>query len=88
MTAERLYAKLEAEGFEVLFDDRQESAGIKFNDADLLGIPVRVTVSPRTLEKDSVEIKKRTEKEAELVPLDGIAARLREIIGGGAMTGA
>jgi len=79
-TAESLYAELEAQGLEVLFDDRNESPGVKFNDADLLGIPVRVTISPRTLEKNSVEIKKRSEKETELVPVEGIAARLKELI--------
>ena len=77
---EKLYAELEAAGFEVLFDDRQESPGVKFNDADLLGMPIRVTVSPRTLEKGSVEFKKRSEKESELVPLDRIAARLKKMV--------
>jgi prolyl-tRNA synthetase len=76
--AEKLYAELEAEGVEVLYDDRNESAGVKFNDADLLGIPVRLTVSPRTLEKDNVEIKRRSEKETELLPLKGIAEKLKE----------
>ena len=79
-TAESLYAELEAQGLEVLFDDRNDSPGVKFNDADLLGIPVRVTISPRTLEKNSIEIKKRSEKEVELVPLEGITARLKELI--------
>jgi len=78
--AEKLYAELEAEGLEVLFDDRRESPGVKFNDADLLGVPIRVTISPRTLEKNSVEVKKRSEKEAELVPIDGIAARLKKMV--------
>jgi len=78
--AENLYAELESEGLEVLFDDREESPGVKFNDADLLGIPIRVTVSPRTLEKDSVELKWRSQKETELVPIGGIAARLKELI--------
>jgi len=78
--AESLYADLEAQGLEVLFDDRDESPGVKFNDADLLGIPIRVTISPRTLQKNSVEVKKRSEKEFELVPLEGIAARLGEIV--------
>jgi prolyl-tRNA synthetase len=77
---EKLYAELEAAGFEVLFDDRQESPGVKFNDADLLGMPLRLTVSPRTLEKGSVELKKRSGKESELVPLDGIAARLKKMV--------
>jgi prolyl-tRNA synthetase len=78
-TAEKLYAELEAEGLEVLYDDRSESAGVKFNDADLLGIPVRVTVSPRTLEKNSVELKRRSEKKAELAPLKGIGGKLKEL---------
>ncbi|MFC1979589.1 proline--tRNA ligase [Chloroflexota bacterium] len=78
--AEKLYSDLEAEGFEVLFDDREESSGVKFNDADLLGIPVRVTISPRTLEKNSIEIKKRWEKESELVPLEEVSTRLEELM--------
>jgi len=77
---EKLYEELESAGFEVLFDDRDESPGIKFNDADLLGIPLRVTVSPRTLEKNSVELKLRAEKESELVPLAEVSARLEKII--------
>jgi prolyl-tRNA synthetase len=80
--AENLYAGLGAEGLEVLFDDREESPGVKFNDADLLGIPVRLTVSPRTLANDSVELKRRSEKESELVPLDRIVAKLKELIKG------
>ena len=79
-TAENLYADLEAQGLEVLFDDRNESPGVKFNDADLLGIPIRVTISPRTLEKNSVEIKKRSEKQSQLVPIEGIAERLKELV--------
>ncbi len=78
--AESLYTRLEAAGLEVLFDDRDESPGVKFNDADLLGIPVRLTVSPRTLEKDSVELKMRSEKESELVPIKEIVAKLRELL--------
>ncbi|GAH90113.1 unnamed protein product, partial [marine sediment metagenome] len=63
-----------------LFDDRKESPGVKFNDADLLGIPIRVTISPRTLETNSVEIKWRSEKESQLLPLEGIAERLKGLI--------
>jgi len=79
-TAEKLYEDLRAAGIEVLFDDREESPGVKFNDADLLGIPFRVTVSPRTLQNDSVELKKRSEKDSALVPLEEIAARLKGLI--------
>ncbi|MBI4186838.1 MAG: proline--tRNA ligase [Chloroflexi bacterium] len=78
--AESLHDELEAAGMEVLFDDRDESPGVKFNDADLLGIPLRVTISPRTLEKSSVEVKRRSEKSPELVPVEGLAARLKELI--------
>ncbi|MBA7485560.1 Proline--tRNA ligase [subsurface metagenome] len=78
--AENLYADLEAQGLEVLFDDRKESPGVKFNDADLLGIPIRVVISPRTLETNSVEIKWRSEKESQLVPLEQITAKLKELI--------
>ncbi len=77
---EKLYAELEAEGLEVLFDDREESPGVKFNDADLLGMPIRVTISPRTLEKGSVEVKKRSEKDSQLVPLEGIVPNLRGLL--------
>jgi len=78
--AEKLYADLEAQGLEVLFDDRRESPGVKFNDADLLGIPIRVTISPRTLETNSVEVKRRTEKESQLVSLEQIVTRLKELV--------
>jgi prolyl-tRNA synthetase len=73
---ERLYHQLCEQGFEVLFDDRLESPGVKFNDADLLGLPLRLTLSPRTLNIHSAEIKRRTEREAELVPLERVGERL------------
>jgi prolyl-tRNA synthetase len=78
--AEKLYAELCRKGFEVLFDDRIESPGVKFNDADLLGMPVRLTVSRRTLKSSSVEIKLRREKETELVPLAGVAEKLKALL--------
>jgi prolyl-tRNA synthetase len=82
-TAEKLYKDLQAAGIEVLFDDRQDiSPGVKFNDADLIGTPFRVTVSARTLEKDSVEFKKRFEKEFQIVPLAEIVSKLKELIKG------
>ncbi len=77
---EKLYGEMEAAGLEVLFDDREESPGVKFNDADLLGMPFRVTVSPRTLEKDSIELKTRTEKDAEIVGLGDIVGKLKGLV--------
>ena len=77
-SAEKLYADLEAAGIEVLYDDRPESPGVKFNDADLLGIPLRVVVSSRTLKSGSVEIKWRSEKESQLLPLEGIVDKVMD----------
>lgn len=78
--AEELYAALTAAGVDVLYDDRPESAGVKFNDADLLGLPWRLTVSPRTLERQSVELKARTASTSESVPYADAVARILERI--------
>lgn len=69
--AETIYQTLLAAGIEVLYDDRKESPGVKFADADLIGIPWRVTVSSRSLQNGGVEVKRRSESKAEVVPLDG-----------------
>jgi prolyl-tRNA editing enzyme YbaK/EbsC (Cys-tRNA(Pro) deacylase) len=78
--AEELYDNLQSDGLAVLYDDREETTGVKFNDADLLGAPLRVTVSPRTMEKGSLEVKRRSEKESELVPLDGALSLIKAAI--------
>jgi len=78
--AERLYAELVDRGVEVLYDDREESPGVKFADADLLGMPLRLTVSPRNMEKDSVELKRRDESDSTLVPLSEVASRVAEMV--------
>lgn len=78
--ADALYTLLEANGIEVLYDDRPERAGVKFNDADLIGIPLRLTISQRTLEQDAVEFKIRGEDAKRLVPRADIAATLRATI--------
>lgn len=78
MTSEKLYQELQGAKIEVLYDDRKEkSAGEKFADADLIGIPLRLVVSEKTLEKDSVEIKKRNEKETKLVKISDILLSFR-----------
>jgi prolyl-tRNA synthetase len=79
-TADKVYKALTKQGVEVLYDDRDNSPGIKFNDADLLGIPLRLTVSPRTLESHSIELKWRKEKQTELVPLKEITSKIRKLI--------
>jgi len=70
--AETLYRKLRQAGLEVLFDDRKESPGVKFADADLVGIPWRVTVSSRSLKSGGVEVKQRRAAEREIVALNQI----------------
>ena len=76
--AERLYGELQSANIDVLLDDRDERPGVKFNDADLLGLPVRLVVSPRNLKAGVVEIKGRTDSEAGSVALDGVVAEVRE----------
>ena len=77
-TAERLYAELTAAGLAVLYDDREEpSPGVKFADADLIGLPLRVTVSARSLEQGGVELKRRDQAERRIVALPDLAAVLR-----------
>ena len=78
--ADKLYADWEDEGIEVLYDDRDESPGVKFNDADLIGIPVRITVSERALSQGGVEMKLRREPTRDIVPFEGTLARLRSVI--------
>lgn len=73
--AEELYHEWTAAGIEVLYDDRAESPGVKFKDADLIGLPVRVTVSDRTLQQDAVEVKLREELERLLFPRKGFDVR-------------
>ena len=74
--ADDLYEQLVKAGKEVLYDDRDESAGKKFADADLIGVPLRITVSKRTLEQGSVEWKLRRESEANLVKLSEVMGEL------------
>jgi len=68
-TADKIYQELLEAKIETLYDDRDVSAGIKFADADLIGILMRVVISKKTLEKDSVEIKKRSDDEVEMVKM-------------------
>ncbi len=78
--AEQLYADLQAAGVEVIYDDRAETAGVKFNDADLLGYPIRAVISKRSLKNGGVEIKLRSQKESRVVPLAEAVQVIREEI--------
>lgn len=70
--AEKLYRDLQNKGFDVLYDDRNETAGIKFAEADLIGIPLRIVVSNRNLGQDKVELKKRREKKSRLIRIKNV----------------
>ncbi len=76
--ADKIYSELIAAGFEALYDDRDERAGVKFNDAELIGIPVQVIVGDRNLKQNQVEVKFRDSGKTELIALDAILPKLRE----------
>lgn len=78
--AERIYADLLAAGIEVLYDDRDERAGVKFNDADLLGIPIRLTVGGKGLKNGIVEMKLRRNGESGELPLSTIVQEVQAVI--------
>jgi prolyl-tRNA synthetase len=72
---EDIYNTLQREGISVLFDDRDERAGVKFNDADLIGCPIRITVGEKALREGMVELKPRKEKENQLVLFENIVEK-------------
>lgn len=76
--AEDLYNKLIEMGVEVLYDDREESAGAKFADSDLMGIPMRVVISEKSIDRGGVEIKERTQAESEVVMIEKLLASFKK----------
>ncbi|HDI79243.1 MAG TPA: proline--tRNA ligase [Desulfobacteraceae bacterium] len=78
--AERIYREMKDSGIDALIDDRDLRGGVKFKDADLLGIPLRVTVGKRGLEEDMVEIKLREDKEPFSVPLSNVSSVIKKKI--------
>jgi prolyl-tRNA synthetase len=79
--AEEIYKNLEAENIEVIFDDRKESAGVKFADADLIGIPIRLTLGNRSLKEGKVEVKLRAKPDESLsFPLESLVSDVKELI--------
>lgn len=78
--AAEIYARLQEAGIPVLYDDREERAGIKFNDADLLGCPLRVTVGEKALREGMVELKPRREKESRLIPVEELVERVTSLL--------
>lgn len=78
---EKVDFALSLAGLDCFIDDRNESAGVKFNDADLVGLPLRITVGPKTVAQNSVELKARTEASARVVALDALESELNKWIG-------
>ena len=81
--ANTVYEQLSQLGLEVILDDRDERAGVKFKDADLIGIPIKITIGPKSLQEKQVEVKKRWEGQTLLVAMDEVAETVRTIINQG-----
>jgi prolyl-tRNA synthetase len=79
-TAEKIYQQLLDKGIDVLLDDRDFRGGIKFKDADLLGIPVRVTVGSKSLTQGNIEIKLRRESQSQKVPIKEAVNKTIELV--------
>jgi len=75
--AERLYQEAWAQGIEMLLDDRDATPGVKLNDADLIGLPLRLTIGPRSLQAGGAELKQRGSDAATLVPVEQIISTLK-----------
>ncbi|MDR9437751.1 MAG: His/Gly/Thr/Pro-type tRNA ligase C-terminal domain-containing protein, partial [Thiohalophilus sp.] len=77
-TAEQLYNALQAAGIDVLLDDRKERPGVMFADMELIGIPHRIVIGDRSLDKGVVEYKTRRETDAQEIPVDAIVDHIRQ----------
>ena len=79
-TSQTIYTALQNAGVDVLLDDRKDRAGVKFKDADLIGYPLRITVSKNTLENNEVEIQIRKSGEAIICAIDSVATKVTELL--------
>ena len=79
--AEQLYNDLMDAGYDVLFDDRDAPPGVKFKDADLLGIPARVVISSRSRQNGGAEVKARTSKDSEIVEESNVVEAVKKLLG-------
>jgi prolyl-tRNA synthetase len=77
---DRLYEQLNAAGIDTILDDRDARPGVKFNDADLIGFPLRINIGDRGLKEGKVEMKRRTGTAAEMLPLDSVVAAVRDTL--------
>ena len=77
---EKLYDELTEAGIEVIVDDRNERPGVQFADADLLGVPLRIIVSDKTIKNEEVELKRRGSKDKEMIALGDAVAKIKELV--------
>jgi prolyl-tRNA synthetase len=77
--SDKLYDTLSGAGIEVIYDDRNESPGVKFNDADLIGVPIRITIGERSLKQNTAELKIRKEEEREQIPLKEVVEYVKKV---------
>jgi prolyl-tRNA synthetase len=77
---EEIYSRLSSAGVEVLLDDRDERPGIKFKDADLIGIPLRIVVGSKNLAEGKVELKQRRSGDLELLPIPAALDRVKALV--------
>jgi prolyl-tRNA synthetase len=80
--ADKLYANLQEAGLDVLYDDRDERPGVKFADADLIGIPVNLVVGKRTRESGEIELQRRCDKSRCMVSLDEVVTAVKAVLAG------
>ncbi len=78
--AEKLYKELNEAGIETMLDDRNERPGVKFNDADLIGIPVRITIGEKSLKDGNIELKARKDKDKELIPVEKTVEAVKSLL--------
>jgi prolyl-tRNA synthetase len=78
--ADKIYSDLIENGIDCLMDDRSERAGVKFNDADLIGLPVRIVIGQRNLKNGQIELRARTEKNAELVDIKDVIEKVTGLL--------
>lgn len=77
---DQIYAELTSSGFEPLYDDRQESPGVKFNDADLIGMPVRLTLSEKSLALGGLELKMRSSEQKTIIPIKDLVEQVNSLL--------
>jgi prolyl-tRNA synthetase len=78
--SEKIYSELKSNGFEVLYDDREAAAGFKFNDADLLGMPIQIVIGEKKLKENKCEVKIRRTGERYDIEVSELTSKIKELI--------